>query len=233
MWDTEQAIQEQKDVEDAFELDSAADNLPAKLSKFIEGYWFGKEADGDMTLLPDTGACVNLCGWDWAIAASASARMRGTPVHWQEIPRQEHCGVGSGNSFVQWRMTLPITVGTRKVKYSTLVCSQKELPALMGLISLAAWNVLIEPKTGKFHMPGPGGFDLKLSPGSETVSMAKRERHERWLLPINKGRDEEHPKGQPVESISQRLYIDRLPKKTVAVIRSNEVRIEERPLSNF
>ena len=60
-------------------------------------------------------------------------------------------------------------------------------PALLGRISLANYRSLIDTFTGKVFFVGPGGYELKLSPGSEQYGLHDSEMGH-LMLPCSKDR---------------------------------------------
>ena len=60
-------------------------------------------------------------------------------------------------------------------------------PALLGRNSLRHYRSLIDTFTGKVFFVGPGGYELKLSPGSEQYDLHDSEMGH-LMLPCSKGR---------------------------------------------
>ena len=70
-------------------------------------------------------------------------------------------------------------------QYSAPCIPNSNLPGLMGIKSLKRNDALIRCKTGEMWFLGPGGVEIKTSPGSRHFQM-KEAASGHWLLPINK-----------------------------------------------
>ena len=65
---------------------------------------------------------------------------------------------------------------------------ESKTPALLGRIAMRAKRVLLDTFTGKFFMVGPGGYELKLSPGSEVYDTEDNQAGH-VMLPCSQFRD--------------------------------------------
>ena len=71
---------------------------------------------------------------------------------------------------------MPVALQTGAIgSYVAKVVSNSELPGLLGLISLERNSALIDIGHRRLIYPGPGGFDLKLSPGSTMMALERAE----------------------------------------------------------
>ena len=66
---------------------------------------------------------------------------------------------------------VPIALGNDRLDgYRAPELPDSRTPALLGRNAMRAKRVLLDTFTGKFFMIGPGGYELKLSPGSEVYN---------------------------------------------------------------
>ena len=74
-------------------------------------------------------------------------------------------------------------IGDRCHLYTADVLStpSENVPALMDIPDMAAMGALIDCRSGNFILPGPGGLEIKASPGTTEVKM-QRDTH--WLLGV-------------------------------------------------
>ena len=82
-----------------------------------------------------------------------------------------------------------MTFGNRTVAMTAQVVNG-EVPFLIGIDWVRKQDVHICCATGRFILPGPGGLELKMSPGTESLQMIHKSQ---WMLPINKKLDEVYP----------------------------------------
>jgi len=84
-------------------------------------------------------------------------------------------GVGNGTNKAEWELHVPIALGDteenvllHEYRVPVVGDSGKELPALLGLQSLARQNCVLEMAPGNEHLtlPGPGGYSINWSPGT-------------------------------------------------------------------
>ena len=77
-------------------------------------------------------------------------------------------GIGSGKQEAVYDFEVPIALGNGRLDaFRAAELPDSKTPALLGRIAMKAKRVLLDTFTGKFFMVGPGGYELKLSPGSE------------------------------------------------------------------
>ena len=144
-----------------------------------------KVMKGDsFVLMPDTGASQNVCGARWALEIERVWKERGLPVKiFKHNTPKPHGGVGAGQTFSKYGISVPISIGDRIHIYKADILSgaNENVPALFGIPDMASLNAVICCKTGKFIIPGPGGFEMKASPGTVEATMY---RHSHWLLGV-------------------------------------------------
>jgi hypothetical protein len=132
--------------------------------------------EGRFGLLVDPGAWSNLAGETWIRGMVDKAIKAGHKVSQCRLPKpMKVAGVGNGTNKAEWEIHLPIALGdadqgTALHEYRVPVVgdSGKDLPALLGLQSLARQNCILEMAPGNEHLtlPGPGGYTINWSPGT-------------------------------------------------------------------
>ena len=76
-------------------------------------------------------------------------------------------GIGKGSQQAHYDVTHSISVGDgRWGTYTAPELPDSKVPALWGQRSMKAKRTLIDTFTGRVYLVGPGGYELKLSPGS-------------------------------------------------------------------
>jgi hypothetical protein len=84
-------------------------------------------------------------------------------------------GVGNGTNEAKWEVHVPIAladmdgnVSLHEYRVPVIGDEGKELPALLGLQSLARQNSILEMAPGNEYLtlPGPGGYSINWSPGT-------------------------------------------------------------------
>jgi hypothetical protein len=119
-------------------------------------------------LLVDIGAIHNLCGSAWLDRVALAAKNKGHGTIAEPLPKPMSVeGVGSGSSSANDLVTVPICLPDGTLGHYKAACiSGSDLPALWGLDSLKTNRALIDTVHNKLFLLGPGGVQLKLSPGS-------------------------------------------------------------------
>ena len=91
-------------------------------------------------------------------------------------------GVGKGHNRAEWEVRLPIALGDiegnvtlHEFQVPTVGGMGKELPALLGLQSMARQNSILEMAPGSefLTLPGPGGYTIQWSPGTIRYKLEK------------------------------------------------------------
>ena len=120
-------------------------------------------------LLVDTGSPANIVGSEWSrehAAECARADVNG-PQYAQRDGPMTCSGIGKGSQQAHWDVTHSISVGDgRWGTYTAPELPDSRVPALWGQRSMKAKRTLIDTFTGRVYLVGPGGYELKLSPGS-------------------------------------------------------------------
>jgi hypothetical protein len=123
-------------------------------------------------ILLDTGAVENLTGSMWCERVEKVASTHGHATQWKDIKAAPVQGVGSGASTISKQSVLPICLADSTVgSFTTAVVDKSALPALMGLHSIIAHRIVLDPYHRRCIIPGPGGYKLSLSEGSTVLEM--------------------------------------------------------------
>ena len=129
--------------------------------------------DGVEALLVDVGAWDNLVGDSWVERASEQAKAAGQGCTWQKLKKMLSVeGVGQKANEASDEIVLPICLEDASTgTFQSAVIQQSELPALLGLKSLSKLKSLIDTHNKQLIFVGPGGYSLKLSPGSKVYKL--------------------------------------------------------------
>ena len=158
-----------------------------------EGHYLNKLTldEGEIGLLPDTGAHDGLCGSVWAVQQANLCRRAGKAFNQKLMAKPRSVqGVGNGSQTAQYEVSLTAglqdTSGNLYEEVYTAPCLENSaVPGLMGIQSLERNDALIRCKTGEIWFLGRGGAKIEPSPGSRHFQMRKA-RSGHWLLPISK-----------------------------------------------
>ena len=170
------------------EAESASDTDPK-----VSGHYASRVqlCDGEIGILPDTGAHDGLCGSKFARAQADACKQYGKSATQRklEVPRTAQ-GVGHGVQSTDYMISL--TAGLEDVHgnryeetYEAPCLDNSSCPGLMGIQSLKRNDALIRCSTGEMWFLGKGGVEINASPGSKHFQM-KLAPSGHWLLPINK-----------------------------------------------
>ena len=104
-------------------------------------------------------------------------------------PKSVH-GVGNGSQMCNFEVTVPAATedidGRVFLDKFTAPCIEgSHIPGLLGIKQLKANDALIRCKTGEIWFLGPGGVEIKASPGSRHHQMREAPSGH-WMLPINR-----------------------------------------------
>ena len=137
--------------------------------------------DDFQSILIDPGAYTNLAGLRWVRQLAQKCHDRGLDVVQHQLSSpMSIAGVGQGTQQCTWAVRLPIGVPAvcegeeRNARCSfeapVVGGSGAGLPALLGLRSLRSKNAILvlseRDEDLKLIIPGPGGWEYQLSPGS-------------------------------------------------------------------
>ena len=136
-----------------------------------------------MGIIVDVGSVGNLAGARWlAKMASISKRHSRIPnSSKREIPLQVSGVDGTGNPCV-YDAQIPICVPTQpdgiiEGTFKTPAVPGSDLPALIGLASLRNMKSIIDTRTNRMYLIGPGDFDRSqhVPPGTKMIQLKQAE----------------------------------------------------------
>ena len=175
---------------------------PAAVSGLF-GPWWPQEAEGiylanevqmsddEVGILPDTGAHDGLCGSLWARAQAEKCQAAGKHIGQKRLNQPRNVqGVGNGSQQANYEVCLAAGIQDTEgryyeEKYKAPCLEGSGIPGLMGIISLERNDALIRCSTGEMWFLGPGGVEIKASPGSRHFQMRKA-KSGHWMLPISR-----------------------------------------------
>lgn len=142
--------------------------------------------DQGEAMLVDTGAVGNLSGDLTVRRMEALAKARGHGTEFKQLAKATSVdGVGASASTCVQSAIVPIALPNGQVaSYQAALIENSEVPALLGLSSLTEKRVLLDTIHDQLIMVGPGGFEIKLSPGSQ-VMQCKRSATGHLMLPCS------------------------------------------------
>ena len=155
-------------------------------------------------LLVDPGAHDDLCsdGWRDAMVAEMPKEYN-TQVSRLEQPFNVG-GVGKGTQQVVNQLAVPVGIQGEVELFQAPMIENSRVPALLGNKSLKGRRSLLDTFQGILYTVGPGGYELRLSPGSRQMSL--EESHGgHWMLPCT-----EYPNKQYNVFDSNRLPTTRI-----------------------
>ena len=120
-------------------------------------------------LLIDTGSPGNLAGSEWSKEMSFECERAGIngPTYTPRAAPLVCSGVGSGSQRTEWDVTHTISVGDgRQGCFTAPELPDSHVPGIWGQRSMKEKRCLIDTFTAQIFEVGPGGYELKLSPGS-------------------------------------------------------------------
>jgi hypothetical protein len=150
-------MKEHKSVADRYGLDTPVYHSKVRIK--------GMEA-----LVLDIGAFHNLSGSEWMARQAAEARAAGAGSLVKTALQNaiEVEGVGNGSQSVTHSESVPICLEDGSTgDYEAATLPNSQVPGLLGLNSLRRKRGLIDTFNNKLYTIGPGGYTLKVSPGSK------------------------------------------------------------------
>ena len=143
--------------------------------------WFGESIyharvrllDGE-ALLVDTGAVGDLTGELQFIRMAALAKKNGHGTSYTPLRnRMSIEGVGGGGPSVCTQTgTVSIVLANGQLSsYTAPIIPESEVPSLVGLTTMTRQRVVLDLVHDKWITLGPGGMEMKLSPGSKVLPL--------------------------------------------------------------
>ena len=135
--------------------------------------------DGRVGAIVDIGAYGSLAGDAWVREQAQRAVQAGHQPQQRKMKQPiSVSGVGKGSQTVDWEVTLPVAIthldeGTKLDDFLTPVIPNSPVPGLLGLRSVQSKRGIIDTFSDppKMYFCGPGGYEIKLSPGSSTLPL--------------------------------------------------------------
>ena len=126
-------------------------------------------------LLVDPGAWNNLMGESWYHRQCRLAALHGRaiPPLVPLVPPLEVGGVGKSTQTCREVGLVPLGI-TELVddgEYAAPIIPNSEVPALLGLCTLKRKHAILNTSSNQLIIPGPGGVQIKLSPGSLVLQL--------------------------------------------------------------
>ena len=126
------------------------------------------------SLLVDTGSPSNITSSEWSKDHSRELHVAGLPD-----PSYDHrakpmicSGIGYGTQEAACDVTHTICLGSGRLdRYVAPELPEAITPAILGQRSMKALRTLIDTFTGQMYLVGPGGYEIRLSPGSEVHAL--------------------------------------------------------------
>ena len=160
-------------------------------SNYFTDFAWGRHENSEPVILPDTGAKDGLCGDRWACHAGAWADRRGHKWQVGRLEERRHVsGVGTGTQYADEKVRIPVGLEDTKGKfylgdYNAAVIRNSNLPALLGMNSLAEHNAVIRCRTGEIWFTDSSGCDIKPK-GNHVHLQMKRAASGHWYLPVGR-----------------------------------------------
>jgi len=133
-------------------------------------------------MLVDPVAWSNLAREIWVQKMAHKAVKHGFHVAQGKFAKpMKVAGVGNGTNLAEWEVRVPIAlhdifdnVTLHEYQVPVVSGSGRELPALLGLQSMASMNGVLEMSHGREYLtlPGPGGYTITWSPGTVRYRLA-------------------------------------------------------------
>ena len=162
-----------------------------------------KNRDGE-ALLVDPGSLDNLAGDEWSERMDTTAQRAGRPktvTYPMRNPLQVG-GIGQVTQTATHKVVHRIGLANgREANYETPVLPRSGTRALLGQRSLKKLRALIDCFTGRLYFIGPGGYEIRLSPGSETHEL--EESHAGHLmLPCSEFKSNQQSRTEPMQAMN-------------------------------
>ena len=143
----------------------------------------GRTGEG---LLVDPGSPDNLVGEAFSLRQAALARAAGAgETEHRSMEALTVGGVGKEAQTCRHKVTLPVALDRgERGGYEAPEIPDSEVPALLGMRSLDAMGAVIDCRNGRLYRVGPGGYQIRLSPGSR-VNHLERASTGHLLLPCS------------------------------------------------
>jgi len=152
-------------------------------------------------LLVDSGAIDNLSGKDFVDRQAVIAKRAGHATTFSELGGTlEVNGVGTGSQAATYEASVPIQIEKDTAVFRTPVLegAGSGIPGLWGLKSQQRVRAMIDTGGGAVIVPGPGGFQMQLSPGSQVIR-CEPAMSGHMMIPISDFKRVQEPAQKPKE----------------------------------
>ena len=125
-------------------------------------------------LLVDTGSPGNICGDKWSeeMAFESQSKVGRSPEYKRRDQTMTCRGVGTGSQSTNWDVRHVISLGTGRLDtFTAPELPDSETPGILGRVSMRHHRMLLDTFSNAAYMVGPGGYEFKLSPGSEKLDL--------------------------------------------------------------
>ena len=146
---------------------------------------------GKVGLLVDPGAHDNLCG---AASMELMAEQLGCETHSRQLAKPLNVqGVGKGSQQATTSHAIRFRLHTEESgdipgSFNTPIVPDSNLPPLLGLRSLRKSKAILDTDGRKLIIPGPGGIQMSMSPGTVVLPLALSESGH-LILPVHSEQD--------------------------------------------
>ena len=126
----------------------------------------------------DTDSPGNIVASEWVKDHAAELRQATLPApRYSQRQRMLTCsGVGVGSQHASHDVEVPIGLGNGRLDgHRALELPNSSTPALVGRNAMREKRCLVDTFSNKLYMVGPGGYDIRLSPGSEVYDLEDSE----------------------------------------------------------
>ena len=146
-----------------------------------------RRRDGSVGLLVDPGAHDNLIG---GLTAQQMCSELQSKLHLRAMNKPLPVeGVGKAAQVADQAACIPMSVvdvfgKQTDATYTAPIIQDSMLPPLLGNRTLRKMQVIMDCGTGKLILPGPGGVEVKMSPGSRVFDLELTSLGH-WVLPLH------------------------------------------------
>jgi len=106
------------------------------------------------------------------MAAEAARAGQKSPEYTQRERPLRCSGVGTGSQTAEWDVLHRICLADGRVDcYKAPGLPNSKTPGLLGQISMANRRTLMDTFTKQMYLIGPGGYEIRLSPGSQMLDL--------------------------------------------------------------
>eukprot|EP00971_Amphidinium_carterae_P273094 5420645-Amphidinium_carterae.1 len=143
--------------------------------------YMASTTDNVLGLLVDPGSWGNLSGDRWVAEAGRRSEKTGGEIRWEKrLTTLRVGGVGKTTDEVEYNATVPVTLcdaagAMEEGAFKTLVLSQSQCPALLGLQSLTQLGAVLDVRGKMLHMCGDKEVELNLPAGSRSYPLHQAE----------------------------------------------------------